>query len=84
MLLHARAPLSPIGRRRVVDRVVVEGWSVAAAAEAAGVAERTLFRWLARFRADGQLGLVDRRPIPRGCRAGRRAIGLWRSASCVG
>jgi transposase InsO family protein len=65
MLLHARAPLSPIGRRRVVDRVVVEGWSVAAAAEAAGVAERTLFRWLARFRAEGQVGLVDRRPIPR-------------------
>jgi len=45
--------------------VVVEGWSVAAAAEAAGVAERTLFRWLARFRAEGQVGLVDRRPIPR-------------------
>ncbi len=65
MLLHARAPLSPIGRRRVVDRVVVEGWSVAAAAAAAGVAERTLFRWLARFRAEGQVGLVDRRPVPR-------------------
>ena len=65
MLLHARAPLSPIGRRRVVDRVVVEGWSVAAAAAAAGVAERTVFRWLARFRAEGQVGLVDRRPIPR-------------------
>ena len=64
MLLHARAPLSPIGRRRVVDRVVVEGWSVAAApsrrrrrAHAVQVA--------ARFRAEGQLGLVDRRPIPR-------------------
>jgi len=44
--------------------VVVDGWSVAAAAEAAGVAERTAFRWLARFRAEGQVGLVDRRPIP--------------------
>src|SRR5215213_7704583 len=64
MLLHARAPLSPIGRRRVVDRVVVEGWSVAAAAEAAGVAERTVYRWLARFRSLGQAGLVDRRPVP--------------------
>jgi hypothetical protein len=32
MLVHARAPLSPIGRRRVVDRVVVEGWSVTEAA----------------------------------------------------
>ena len=65
MLVHARAPLSPIGRRRVVDRVVVEGWSVTEAAEAAGVTDRTVFRWLARFRADGQAGLVDRRPVPR-------------------
>src|SRR5215207_10474420 len=64
MFVHARAPLSPIGRRRVVDRVVVEGWSVAAAAEAAGVAERTVYRWLARFRSLGQAGLVDRRPVP--------------------
>jgi transposase InsO family protein len=65
MLVHARAPLSPIGRRRVVDRVCEQGWSVAAAAEAAGVTERTVYRWLARFRADGQAGLVDRRPVPR-------------------
>jgi transposase InsO family protein len=60
MQVHARAPLSPIGRRRVVDRVVGGGWSVTAAAEAAAVTERTVYRWLARFRADGQAGLVDR------------------------
>jgi transposase InsO family protein len=65
MQVHARAPLSPIGRRRVVDRVVGEGWSVAAAAEAAGVTERTVYRWLARFRADGQAGLVDRPSVAR-------------------
>jgi transposase InsO family protein len=65
MEVHANAPLSPIGRRRVVDRVVVEGWSVAAAAEAAGVTERTVYRWLARWRAHGQAGLVDRRSAPK-------------------
>lgn len=65
MEVHARAPLSPIGRRLVVDRVRESDWSVAAAAEAAGVTERTVFRWLARFRAQGQAGLVDRRPIAR-------------------
>ena len=65
MLVHARAPLSPIGRRRVVDRVLVQNWSVTEAAEAAGVTDRTVFRWLARFRAEGQAGLVDRRPVPR-------------------
>jgi transposase InsO family protein len=65
MEVHARAPLSPIGRRLVVDRVLVSGWSVAAAAEAAGVAERTVYRWLARFRGEGQAGLIDRRPVAR-------------------
>jgi transposase InsO family protein len=64
MEVHANAPLSPIGRRRVVDRVVVEGWSVTAAAEAAAVTERTVYRWLARFRCHGQHGLVDRRSVP--------------------
>jgi len=65
MHVHARAPLSPIGRRRVVDRVCDEGWSVTAAAEAAGVSERSVYRWLARFREHGQPGLVDRPPVPR-------------------
>jgi transposase InsO family protein len=36
---------------------------VTAAAEAAGVTERTIYRWLARFRDHGPQGLVDRPPI---------------------
>jgi transposase InsO family protein len=64
MEVHARAPLSPIGRQRVVDRVVGECWSVAAAAAAAGVTERSVYRWLARWRAHGPAGLVDRRSVP--------------------
>jgi transposase InsO family protein len=65
MEVHANAPLSPIGRGRVVERVVGQGWSVAAAAEAAGVSERTVWRWLARWRACGPSGLVDRPSVPR-------------------
>jgi transposase InsO family protein len=65
MQVHARAPLSPIGRRRVVDRVRARQWSVAVAAEAAGVTERTIYRWLARFRDHGPDGLVDRPPVAR-------------------
>ncbi|MEA2382256.1 MAG: hypothetical protein QOH72_2227, partial [Solirubrobacteraceae bacterium] len=63
MQVHARAPLSPIGRRRVVERVHAKTWSVMAAAEAAGVTERTIYRWLARFRDHGAQGLIDRPPI---------------------
>jgi transposase InsO family protein len=65
MEVHANAPLSPIGRRRVVDRVVGQRWSVAAADEATGVTERTVYRWLARWRAEGPAGLVDRRSVPK-------------------
>ena len=66
MEVHARAPLSPIGRRRVVDRVLSEGWSVAAAAEAAGVSERTVYRWLARVGGPDEVrpGSIDRRSVP--------------------
>src|SRR3954452_7809938 len=65
MQVHARAPLSPIGRKRVVERVGMKVWSVAAAAEAAGVTERTIYRWLARFRDEGEVGLVDRPSVAR-------------------
>ena len=36
----------------------------AAAAEAAGVSVRTVSKWLARFRAEGPGGLVDRSSAP--------------------
>jgi transposase InsO family protein len=44
---------------------VVCGWSVTSAAEAAGVSERTVYRWLARWRVSGPAGLRDRRSTPR-------------------
>ena len=65
MKLHANARLSLIGRRLLVDRVEGEGWTVQAAAESAGVSERTVRKWLARWRAHGEAGLVDRSSAPR-------------------
>jgi hypothetical protein len=44
----------------MVERVVEQGWPVAEAAEAAGVSGRTCSKWLARYRAEGLSGLVDR------------------------
>jgi transposase InsO family protein len=38
---------------------------VAVAAGAAGATERTFYRWLARWRAEGPAGLVDRRSVPK-------------------
>jgi transposase len=60
MRLHANAALSLRQRERMVLRVVEAGWSLAKAAEAAEVSERTCSKWVARYRAGGVAGLVDR------------------------
>jgi transposase InsO family protein len=65
MRLHANARTCPNSRRLLVGRVLEEGWSVMAAAEAAGITERSAYRWLARWRAEGEVGLVDRSSAPR-------------------
>jgi transposase InsO family protein len=64
MRLHANAALSWNGRRRLVERVVVEGWTLTAAAEAAGVSVRCTRKWVGRFRLEGGLGLHDRSSAP--------------------
>ena len=65
MKLHANAALSLNQRRRMVGPVVEQGWSLTKAAEAAGVSERTCLKWVARFGADGEAGLLDRSSAPR-------------------
>lgn len=65
MKLHANARTCPKSRRLLVDRVLVAGWSVMEAAEAAGISDRTARRWLARWRAEGPAGLLDRSSAPR-------------------
>jgi transposase InsO family protein len=94
---HKHARLTPKGRALLVSRVLSEGWTVAAASMAAGVSERTGYKWLARFRSEGEAGLADRssRPLhsprslsPReqaeleGMR--RRRWPLWRIAAQAG
>jgi transposase len=64
MKLHGNAALSMNGRRRLVRMVIEEGRSVATAAEAAGVSGRTCSKWVARYRSDGEAGLLDRSSGP--------------------
>ncbi len=45
-------------------RVLEQRWSLATAAEAAGVSERTAAKWLGRYRAEGEAGLADRSSAP--------------------
>jgi transposase InsO family protein len=65
MKLHANAALSLNRRRRLCERVVVEEWTLTKAAEAAEVSVRTAGKWVRRYRADGDAGLVDRPSTPR-------------------
>jgi transposase InsO family protein len=62
--LHANARTCPHSRRLAVDRVEVQGWTLTAAAEAAGVSVRTVSKWRRRFREEGEQGLFDRCSAP--------------------
>jgi len=84
MKVHANAPLGPKGRAVMVRRVVDWGWSLAEAAAAAGVSERTARTWRDRYLAEGEAGLWDRSSAPRSQPAATpedrvEAIGLLRS-----
>ena len=65
MRVHANAPLGPKGRETMVLRVLEQGWSRAQAAAAAGVSERTCSKWVKRYLAEADAGLLDRSSAPK-------------------
>jgi transposase InsO family protein len=60
MQLHANAAVSLIKRRQMVLRVLEQGWTVAEAARAADISSKTCGKWVSRYRADRECGLLDR------------------------
>jgi transposase InsO family protein len=64
MDLHANAALSLNKRRQLARRVVEQGWTVSEAAAAAEVSVRCARKWAWRYRAEGELGLLDRSSAP--------------------
>jgi len=67
MRLHPNARTTPHTRALIVDRVERLGWAICDAAQAAGVSERTAYKWLARAREGGAAALLDRSSRPRHC-----------------
>ena len=65
MKIHGNARTCPHSRLLAVKRVLEQGWTLAAAAAAAGVSVRTISKWLARYREQGEQGLLDRCSAPR-------------------
>jgi transposase InsO family protein len=64
MNAHKNARTTPFGRAVMVRRVLEDGWSVAAAADAFEISTRTVRKWLARFRSEGAAGLHNRSSAP--------------------
>ena len=64
MNVHKNAKLTPRGRAVIVRRVLEEGQTPQAVATACGACERTVRKWVARFRAEGSQGLRDRSSRP--------------------
>jgi transposase InsO family protein len=65
MRLHRNAALSVQGRLLLAERVLDQGWTVTAAARAAGVSLRCARKWIGRYRLEGEQGLHDRSSAPR-------------------
>jgi len=64
MKLHANAALSLTQRRRMVLRVIEQGWTIKAAAAAAETSPRTCGKWVSRYRASSESGLLDLSSAP--------------------
>lgn len=71
MNVHKNARTTPRSRALLVHRVLHERWPVSTVADAFGVSQRTVYKWVARYRAEGAPGLRDR-----SCAARRRPHAL--------
>jgi len=71
MNIHKNARTTPQSRAVLVARVLQEHWPVNQVAQAFGISPRTVYKWLARYQAEGAPGLQDRR-----CTARRRPHAL--------
>jgi transposase len=64
MRLHANARTCRHSRLLAMRRIEQQGWTLSAAAEAAGVSVRTISKWRHRYLEEGEQGLQDRSSAP--------------------
>ena len=64
MKLHANAALSLNKRRVLVERVLEREWTLTKEAEADEVSVRCARKWVGRYLAEGEAGLLDRSSAP--------------------
>src|SRR5437879_7912048 len=64
MNIHTNARLTPRSREALVLALINRRLTAKAAAAAFAVSERTVHKWMARFRLEGSAGLADRSSPP--------------------
>jgi transposase len=64
MKVHAHAALLLTQRRRMVLRVLEQGWSIKAAAAAAETSSQASGKWVSRYRDGRERGLLDHSSAP--------------------
>ena len=62
--MHSNARTNTYSRALIINRVLEQGQLPALVAEAFGISERTVYKWMARYRAFGVAGLCDRTSRP--------------------
>jgi transposase InsO family protein len=60
---HPRARLTVFGRQLLIARIEA-GWPPAHVAEQLGISRATAYKWVRRYRTEGDLGLLDRSSRP--------------------
>jgi transposase InsO family protein len=65
MNMHSKARLTPLSRAEMIKRILELQQPVARVAAAFGISQRCVYKWLARFRAEGSAGLDDRSSRPK-------------------
>jgi transposase InsO family protein len=61
---HANARLTVFSRLALAERVIVEGWPASEVARHFQVSRSTAYKWVRRYRTEGQAGLADRSSRP--------------------
>ncbi|WP_344779087.1 IS481 family transposase, partial [Nocardioides panacisoli] len=61
-MTHANAPLTPLGRQRLAELIVIQGWPVRRAAERFQVSPATASKWARRYRAGLPMNDLPSRP----------------------
>jgi transposase InsO family protein len=61
---HPRSKLTVFGRQLIVRRVIGQGMSAALVAEQLEVSRATAYKWIRRYREEGEAGLADRTSRP--------------------